>query len=409
MSDEKEYTREKKKMTLRRRVVPEQTEEEVSEISHEIRRYYIRRLAVAAAATLAVIVTIMVGNTISNNKEYTSLEVQWETGGAGGDTVFYESFGSYLIRYSQNGMTCLDKEGTVLWDYGYSMRNPAICIREDYAVIGDLQGQTAVIFQEDGVLGTVGTTMSILNLTISAHGVVALMLDDVDSCLIQFYEKSGLKLDIMIKNVLAETAGYPMDLSLSPKGTGLVLSLVYMDQGSMQSRITFLNFDVGKTESDRVVGVFKYGEVLFPQVEYLTDEIACAFGDNQINLYSLKKETSPELLKSIICTSEIQSVFTGKNRIGVVLNGENGEYQAQVYDLSGELLMEKEIPFTYTHAEFSGDYLLFYNSSECMVLNQNGKVKYHGSLEGYTLKIVFLSKSTFLQLGSQSTKGMKMK
>jgi len=409
MSNEKEYTREKKKMTLRRRVVPEQTEEEVSEINHEIRRYYIRRLAIVAAATLAVIVTIMIGNTISNNKEYTSLEVQWETDGLGGDTVFYESFGSYLIRYSQNGVACLDKEGTVLWDHGYSMRSPFICIREDYAVIGDLQGQTAVIFQEDRVLGTISTTMSILNLTISAHGVVALMLDDVDSSLIQFYEKSGLKLDIVIKNVLTEKDGYPMDLSSSPKGTGLMLSLVYMDQGSLQSRITFLNFDVGKTESDRVVGMFKYGEVLFPQVEYLTDEVACAFGDNQINLYSLKKETSPELLKSIECTSEIQSIFTGKNRIGVVLNGENGEYQAQIYDLSGELLMEKEIPLAYTHAEFSGDYLLFYNSSECMVLNQNGKVKFYGSLEGYTLKIVFLSKNTFLQLGSQSTKGMKMK
>ena len=96
-----------------------------------------------------------------------------------------------------------------------------------------------------------------------------------------------------MKNVLTETTGYPMDLSLSPTGTGLILSMIYMDQGSMQSRITFLNFDVGKSSSDRVVGVFPYGETLFPQVEYLSDARACAFGDSQIEFYSLQNEASP--------------------------------------------------------------------------------------------------------------------
>lgn len=119
------------------------------------------------------------------------------------------------------------------------MKSPVMAVNGSYGIVGDRQAQTAVIFGTDGMLGTITTTMPILGLTISAHGVAALMLDDTDSSVIQFYDRTGLKLDITVKNVLTETTGYPMDLSLSPTGTGLILSMIYMDQGSMQSRITF--------------------------------------------------------------------------------------------------------------------------------------------------------------------------
>ena len=235
------------------------------------------------------------------------------------------------------------------------------------------------------------------------------MLDDTDSSVIQFYDRTGLKLDITVKNVLTETTGYPMDLSLSPTGTGLILSMIYMDQGSMQSRITFLNFDVGKSSSDRVVGMFPYGETLFPQVEYLSDTRACAFGDSQIEFYSLQNEASPQLITSVPCDSQVQSVFAGNGKVGVVLNGENGQYQLRVYNSDGVLLMARDIPFAYTHAEFNGSYLAFYNSSECLLLNENGSVKYEGALDGTVNQLFFINLNTFLQFGGQTVREMKLR
>ena len=364
MSEDVNTTREKKKKSLRRRLIHpskrKEKSEELQEVDRKVRSIYTRRIVAVLALIIAALVTVEIVEFMESRKEYTSLQTVWETEG-GGEGTAYEAFGSNLIRYTTNGLAYLDHSGKAIWDYGYSMKSPLIDINGDYGVIGDRNAQTAVIFDRDGVRGTVTTTMPILNLTVSAHGVVALMLDDANASIIQFYDKTGLKLDIVVKNVLAETSGYPLDLSLSPTGTGLLLSLVYMDQGSMQSRLAFLNFDVGKSSSDRVVGLFK-GESIYPQVEYLSDTAAVAFGDNQINFYSLKNEASPEIVKAIPCESEVQSVFTGDGLVGIILNGENGLYQLRVYDHSGEPQIARDIPFEYRKAEFSGEYLFFYNS-----------------------------------------------
>lgn len=414
MSDKSSYMREKNKTTLRRRVVPnhppkgEPEASELQDVKANVRRYYLRRFLILVLILAAVAISISIARVMEEHKQYTSVETVWEEeGNAEGSR--YEAFGSCLIRYSADGMAYLDRTGKAVWDYGYSMKDPVIAINGSYGVVGDRQSQSAVIFGLDGVTGTVTTTMPILNLTISSHGVAALMLDDADASVIQFYDRTGLKLDITVKNVLAETSGYPLDLSLSPTGTGLILSLVYLDQGSMQSRIAFLNFDVGKSSSDRVVGLFPYGEALFPQVEYLSDTAACAFGDGQIEFYSLKNEASPELVASVPCDSEVQSVFTGDGQVGVILNGENGRYQLRVYNSRGDLQMARDIPFEYTRAEFSGGYLAFYDSSEALILNADGNVKYEGALDGSASKLFFLDRNTFLQFGSQMTKEMRLK
>lgn len=414
MSDKSSYMREKYKNILRKRVITKPREEEnpeeeaIQEVKSGVRRYYLRRFLILLLIFAAIIGSIYVARALESRRQYTSIETVWETEG-GTEESRYESFGGSLIRYSPDGLAYLDQEGKPVWDYGCSMKDPVIAINGNYGVLGDRQSQLAVIFGLDGVTGTITTTMPLLNLTISAHGVAALMLDDADASVIQFYDRTGLKLDITVKNVLAETSGYPMDLSLSPTGTGLILSLVYLDQGSMQTRIAFLNFDVGKSRSDRVVGLFPYGEALFPQVEYLSDTAACAFGDRQIEFYSLKNEASPELVASIPCDSEVQSVFTGEGQVGVILNGENGRYQLRVYNAVGELQMARDISFEYKNAEFSGEYLAFYDSDEALILNTDGKVKYEGPLDGTASKLFFLNRSTFLQFGSQTTKEMKLK
>ena len=346
MSDKSEYMKEKNRSIFRKRVVSEDapqknpteeiedldlaedegsTETAAAEDPALLKKQRIRKLLLIGGAFVAAMILFWAVRTWDTYRQYTSIEQVQEIESSS-EGNHYEAFAGGMLRYSANGMALLDTSGRAVWDYGYSMKSPVMAVNGSYGIVGDRQAQTVVIFGTDGMLGTITTTMPILGLTISAHGVAALMLDDTDSSVIQFYDRTGLKLDITVKNVLTETTGYPMDLSLSPTGTGLILSMIYMDQGSMQSRITFLNFDVGKSSSDRVVGMFPYGETLFPQVEYLSDTRACAFGDSQIEFYSLQNEASPQLITSVPCDSQVQSVFAGNGKVGVVLNGENGQY-----------------------------------------------------------------------------------
>ena len=411
MSDHQELSREKKKRDLRRRVVtepPEPSEQEIKEMQEEVRRYRLRRLCVAAAALGCALLAFLLWSFITSRIHYETAQVVWEKEPAGESSSSYVDFGEGVLQYGPDGMSYLNASGESLWNYGYSMRNPAVTVNGEYGAVADLRSQTAYIFHVDGVQGTVQTNLSILNLTVSAHGVLALVLDDTDANYIDFYDRTGIKLDISVRTALAGE-GYPLDLSLSPTGTGLAVSIVYMDQGSLQSRVAFYNFDIGKNEADRVVGYFRYGETLFPEVRYLTDTLVCAFGDSQAVLYSLEDPAQPQQVAELPCEQEIQSVFTGENGVGIVEKKSSGRFQLHFYDFTGKETVTAEIPFLYTWAECSGPYLVFYNEAECLVLDQNGKEKFHGSLEGTTRKLFFRNHNTLLQFTNQGQKEIRFK
>ena len=410
MSKNQDFSRESKKRELRSRVVaepPEPSGQELEAMQAEVRRYRLRRLCIGAAVLGCALLVFLLWNFFTSRIHYETAEVVWEKEAAGESTSQYVDFGSGVLQYGTDGISYLDSSGETVWNYGYSMRNPSVTVNGDYGAVADLRSQTAYIFSLEGVQGTVQTNLSILNLTVSAHGVLALVLDDTDANSIEFYDRTGIKLDISVRTALAGE-GYPLDLSLSPTGTGLAVSIVYMDQGSLQSRVASYNFDVGKNEADRVVGYFRYGESLFPEVRYLTDELVCAFGDSQAVLYSLADPAQPEQIAEIACTGEVRSVMTTEDAIGIV-EAEGGSYRVHLYNTSGEEIMSAEIPFPYSYGEFSGDYLVFYNDTECLVLDRSGQEKFHGSLEGTTRKIYFLSRSRFLQFSNQGQKEIRLK
>ncbi len=410
MGNYQENSRESKKRELRRRVVsepPEPSGQEWEEMQAEVRRYRLRRLCIGAAALGCALLAFLLWTFFSSRAHYETAQVVWEKEAAGESASQYADLGAGVLQYGTDGMSYLDASGETVWNYGYSMRNPSVAINGEYGAVADLRSQDAYIFSLEGVQGTVRTNLPILNLTVSAHGVLALVLDETDANYIDFYDRTGIKLDISIRTALAGE-GYPLDLSLSPTGTGLAVSIVYMDQGSLQSRVAFYNFDVGKNEADRVVGYFRYGETLFPEVRYLTDQLVCAFGDSQAVLYSLENPAQPQLVAEIPCAGEVQSVLAREDAIGIVTE-ENGSLRLRVYNTAGKETMSAEIPFRYTYGEFSGDYLVFYNEAECLVLDAHGKEKFRGALEGTIRKICVRSRRTLLLFSNQGQKEIRLK
>ncbi|MCD8123617.1 MAG: DUF5711 family protein [Lachnospiraceae bacterium] len=406
MSDTNNLERQERKRELRRNIQPDLDAEGAKALDARILR---RRRYMAIRILGVILVALLVFaayRSILRTRKFTEATVVWENTDVAGGNATYEAFGNYVVKVSNDGISCIDRSGTVLWNSGYTMSNPAVCIRGDYGAVADIQSETAVIFDESGVLGTVNTTLSILNLTISSHGVLALVLDDSEVNYVTFYDNTGNELDIRIKTKLSGD-GYPLDIALFPKGTGLIASVMYLDQGTMQNQIVFYNFDVGQSESDRVVGYFACGETVFPQVVYLSDTVACACGDNQVSLYSLENESQPTLTTSIEVDSEIRSVLTGEDRLGIICDGEEGGSTLAMYDTSGRQIYTAEIDFEYTHAEFSGENVLIYNETECLILGARGSVRFRGSLEGGIVKLVYTGSDSALLFTSTSMERLR--
>jgi len=326
----------------------------------------------------------------------------------GGADASYDQFKGSIIKMTGDGVSALDTDGEIIWSHGYSMSNPRMIKGDEYGAVIDLMQDSAAIFGKDGVTGTIKTSMPILGYAISDHGVLALELDSTDSDYIQFYDSTGRELDIRIKTMLSGD-GFPLDISLSPSGTGLITSMVYMDQGSTQNQIICYNFDVGKNDSNRIVGTFAYGDTMFPQVEYMSRTRAVAFGDNQLNFYNMRNESKPVLLKSIGFTHEISSVIPGKEHVGVVAGTDEGDRMIYVYDDNGREVFSRELDFDYAKAEFSGSYLVLYNSSECRILSLSGRERFSGTIDGGISKIIMTGDSSCLLFSGSALKRVRFR
>ncbi len=422
MADTNDYIREKKKSLLRRRIVrgtadaPEPLsggmEEETQEIEEQLARRKKKKLAGAALLALCAAAGILLGWYYLNHKTYSGYTLLGQTTLEGGGMAEYSSFQGNILKYSRDGAACYSDSGEMLWNQSYEMKEPLLEISGEYAVIADRQGYSIYIFGPEGCTGQADTVMPVTKAQVADQGVVAVILEGSSSNLIKFYDRTGTELEIELKTMIDEY-GYPLDIGLSPDGQQLAVAYIYMDAGTMKNKVVFYNFDVGKNQPDRVVGVFmEYESAMIGEVAFLGSEWACAFADDRIDFYSLQNALSPELAKSVSYEGqEIQSVFHSGSCAGVIAEGESadGARQMHIYNAQGEELFSTEVVMAYTHAEFSGDYILLYNDTNCQIYGMNGSTIYQGTLEGTITKCIPVSRNRILQIGGQVLSELKLK
>lgn len=350
------------------------------------------------------------------NRQYVECEVRWEKEITEGRTSLYTDYGSNVLKYNQDGASYIDSAGDVVWTEGYQMRAPMAAVSGSYAAIADREGRSIYIFDETGCQGRIGTTLPVTGVTIASQGMVAVLLEEDDVSYINFFDKTGARLDIEVK-MWMNSQGYPISFTLSPSGTQMMLSCIYADAGSMQNKLAFLNFsEVGETLEDRTAGGFELGGTVCPQVVFLGDTRACAFLDNGLAFFSMqelspKTPLLPEEGERVTYNEEIRSVFYGGNYVGVVTGGREGNapYQLYVYNASGRLILDMGFDFDYTTVQLSEYGICMYNQSECRLYSLNGRLRYAGDLGGPIKKVVQLSQGQLLRIGDQKVAEVTLK
>ena len=76
----------------------------------------------------------------------------------------------------------------------YSMQKPQVKICEDCVAIGDINGNTIYIFNKNGNIGKVDTSLVISQIEVAANGAVAAVLEDNEANYINMYDKEGNKI-----------------------------------------------------------------------------------------------------------------------------------------------------------------------------------------------------------------------
>ena len=325
----------------------------------------------------------------------------------------YRDFGDGVLKYTKDGATYLDAKGKVVWVQSYEMRSPVVSVNGDFVAIGDQQGNSIYICDKNGTQGQATTLLPILRVTVSAKGVVAALQEDSKASYIYLYKRDGSPLDIMVKSLLSGD-GYPVDLSLSPNGTQLITSYMYLDQGVIKCKIVFYNFGLGKNDPNRVVGIFfpkDLGDAMAGRVRFLDESHSVIFTDKGIQFFSTRVETSPELVSQIPIEENIRSITYAQDKVGIVTdNVEGGDpYKLRIYDREGSPVFEKTFNYQYTGFDIDGDLVLLYNDSSCKVYNMTGTEKYNGTFD-FTVSKVSAGRfpGTLLVMGPQKMTEIKL-
>ena len=321
----------------------------------------------------------------------------------------YLSYKDFVIKYSGDGISYIDDDGTV-WNEAFQMKSPMVDICGDYIAVADKNSNDVYIYNQDGNQGKVTTNFPIVKVEVAEQGVIAVLSEDKDANYIEVYDRDGNKL--VIHKTLLDENGYPLDFSISKDGDKMAVSYITVNNGSMSHRVVFYNFsNAGKNSTDKIVGEFdQYKEVIVPTVKFVTNDDVVAAGENILSLYGFKNK--PSLREDVKINEEIQKIFYSDQYVGVILKNTNSKfpYRIQVYDLNGNKKMEKEIKLEYDNVSFSGDNVLMYDDMNCQIISFDGVQKFKVTFNGAVNAIIPIDGSrTFLIMTKSKIQKVKLK
>ena len=293
--------------------------------------------------------------------------------------IKYDLINNNTIRWTNDGVTEIGDDGKIRWTMSYNIKNPIYVKKGKYFVITGIGENSIYLFDENGIVAETITDFPILKIDLSKNGIMYVLVDGNDSSFIEVYNAYGERLDITIKSLLKEN-GMPIDIAVSDDGTELMVSFLYLDNTTANTRVVFYNFDeVGKNkDANRIVGGFdsEYKGKYVSRVHFFNNQKSICFYDGGITFFSTKILTSPTIIKNIKYDETIRSIAYTDKYISLVLeNNDDKQLSFIVYDSEGKELTNKKISFVYDSFMISGKWIVFTHNSHVYIYDINGNEK----------------------------------
>lgn len=344
------------------------------EIKEKVRKHHRNVIIACGITTVVAVILILIALFLLDGRTYSEYSVIGSVNRDDTDSAAYQCFEGGYIRYSHDGAAYYNSKGTAVWNQTFSMQKPQIKVCGKWAAVGDLNGSTIYMFDNQGMIGSVDTSLSISQIEVAEQGIVAAVLEDTTANYINLYNTDGNKI-YTVKTTL-EGDGYPLDISISKDATKLIASYLYVSGESIKTNVVFYNFsEVGQNETERIVGGFNhYDSTIVGDVQFLNDTTVAAVGENVLSIYNIKEY--PSLAKEITIESEIERVFFSSRYIGIVVkNSDSGDiYKLTVYDTSAKELCSITFNTQYDDIRFDGKSIIMSNASTFSLINLKGKL-----------------------------------
>ena len=342
---------------------------------HRQLKLYTVLFVLAAVAVVAVISYIG-----WKNKVYTDYEIIQQNVWERSSEAKSMNLGGTLFTYSNDGMSCTDTKGKIIWNQTYEMQNPMIRTCQKTVAVGDYNGRKIYVSNTQGTLGTIETTMPIRDFCVSSNGIVAAVLDDSTVTAIYLYSTTGEQL-AYFKTTMSKS-GYPVAIDISDDGCQVAISYIKAEDGKVSSSIGFYNFSaVGQNYTDNLVSGYGYSGAVVPLIHFMGNDTVFAVADNRLMFFRGKQK--PESLADILISEEIQSVFYDDKHVGLVFYNTAADttYRVEIYDTNAKKVSEIAFDMEYNDILFDQSGVIIYNESECIIYDWDDRLKYQGAFK----------------------------
>jgi len=322
----------------------------------------------------------------------------------------YLEYNDCVLRYNMDGIACIGKDNSKVWEISYRMKHPIVALCGDYGAVASQKEDEIYVFNKVGLMGRIKVNYPIVDIDVSAYGVVAVNMEYDGMNYVDIYEYDGER-KVASKTSL-EGNGYPLDIALSYDGQKLMVSYLDISDEALKSSVVFYNFsEVGENYIWNMVGAYDdyYDKTVIPYVTFINEETACAVGDDRITVFTMKE--IPEIKADIMLTKELESFFAGEEYIALVFdNGDNGGmYKVEIYDTDGRKQLDYELDKSYKALRFIDDYILIYNEYNCVVLNMSGTEVFSHSFDSAIVLLEPLSLTEYILLTDSTISEIKLR
>ena len=308
------------------------------------------------------------------------------------EASIFQSFGDNIVKYSNDGIVCIDSDNELVWNQAFEMNSPQIGICESYLVVYDRGGMEIYIISASGVKQEVETNRPIQNVCVAKQGTIAVLMKENTVSYLKLFDQRGKEL--ANGEFYMDKGGFPVDIAFSYDAQKLAVAMIDISDGGVDSTINFYNFgSVGQNEINNNVGTYSFPDVMIPEICYLSEDRMVAFGDTKIIIFTGAQK--PEISTEIFLVSEIESVFYNENYIGVVQSNydEEGTHVIRSFDMKGNEVMSANTAMAYDEMEYlANNEICVRNQSECQIFTQHGVKKFRYTFDKELYKI--LSRNT---------------
>lgn len=341
-----------------------------------------KKILVVIVVTVFLMVGFFVFFYIYNNRCYENYTVKNQVERSDSNNVTYRYFNGNILKYSRSGISVIDNVGKSLWNGGYEMRQPQVDTCDNYVVVAEVGGKQLFVFDGTDEGTKLETSLPIVRAKVARQGVVAVLLQDRDSNVLNIYNPYAATDSLLIEiptNVSEE--GYPLDFDISPDGKSVVISYMQTIGSKIENKVNFYNFsEVGK-EKNTLVGGKSFGENVIAKIEFVGDDTVVVFHEKGYTMFESMKQ--PEMTVEMTFDENIKSMAFGEGQIAVVTSksGTVKDQMLALYDESGGEKLKRKLDYEYSDMQIYGNEIIFVGNRSCDILRMNGKDKFHHKFE----------------------------